>query len=606
MVACSDATDAEKAAALASGGTIMDGTADNMDITNALTAITTGDIYVSSGTATFADTVFIPEYKAVRLSFGCTVEPSADVDLFNIGAGGALSGGRINTTGISWTSDAVVFDGNDQSTIYGSPVEWGRTLRDIEMVGKMDGDAEGNAIHLECDDATWTDPDGGSGTGWSDISNAHDENTGTYAYSSSISDGVWGDYLVLTLPASQWGSNVRYWVDFEPTTYRGSIDVDYYDGTWRDIYLGAAEFWGAYDVETFTDDSAITQIRIRFQPSGGSAVGRVFEYDIGETESLIGVNVNDVFIKGFNNGIWIDATGGRSWINGNYFDTIEFWRTITMIYEDKKNDSDDEKCGISITGNNYQNISCQCGTSTDAIWKSVASNNTYEFEIWDWNVAAGDNVFELVFDNMAAYGNHVEFYSWGWFLPSDINQNEWGQEGSGMGNWFEEKFGYNGWIWAVGYSTVPDLFVVQNANDHNYSGYIISDATAGESLAWGDFVYFEDTDDEWYLVDADVEGECGNVQVGMCLDISTDGSSTMILIEGYARHDAWDWTDGEKVLYFSTTDGDLTETPPSGSDDVIRVAGRTVSPDIIYFDPSMDYALYNSTGIDEWNGVPIE
>lgn len=59
----------------------------------------------------------------------------------------------------------------------------------------------------------------------------------------------------------------------------------------------------------------------------------------------------------------------------------------------------------------------------------------------------------------------------------------------------------------------------------------------------------------------------------------------------FIRNDAWNWTPGA-VLYISTTAGGITETQPSGTDDVIRVIGYAMTADVIFFDPSPDYITH--------------
>jgi hypothetical protein len=54
---------------------------------------------------------------------------------------------------------------------------------------------------------------------------------------------------------------------------------------------------------------------------------------------------------------------------------------------------------------------------------------------------------------------------------------------------------------------------------------------------------------------------------------------------GLARDDSWDWTIGG-LVYASTTAGELTQTPPSGTGDQVQVLGVAYSADEISFQPS--------------------
>jgi len=58
-----------------------------------------------------------------------------------------------------------------------------------------------------------------------------------------------------------------------------------------------------------------------------------------------------------------------------------------------------------------------------------------------------------------------------------------------------------------------------------------------------------------------------------------------VVFRGVVRNDGWTWTGAGKALYVSTTAGGMTETAPSGTSDVVRVVGYTLSDDAIYFNP---------------------
>ncbi len=65
--------------------------------------------------------------------------------------------------------------------------------------------------------------------------------------------------------------------------------------------------------------------------------------------------------------------------------------------------------------------------------------------------------------------------------------------------------------------------------------------------------------------------------------------SKAVLLRGFIRNDAWNWTPGSDV-YVSTTTGALTQTAPSGSGDQVQKIGFAWSADIIYFQPG-DYTI---------------
>lgn len=78
----------------------------------------------------------------------------------------------------------------------------------------------------------------------------------------------------------------------------------------------------------------------------------------------------------------------------------------------------------------------------------------------------------------------------------------------------------------------------------------------------------------------------------VALAIETGTGTKKILLHGILRVDAWNWTMGPgtaSVIYVSTTTGALTQTQPSGTDQVIQPVGWAISDDCIYFTPSMTY-----------------
>jgi hypothetical protein len=61
------------------------------------------------------------------------------------------------------------------------------------------------------------------------------------------------------------------------------------------------------------------------------------------------------------------------------------------------------------------------------------------------------------------------------------------------------------------------------------------------------------------------------------------GPDILVLLFGYIRDDTWAWTPGAGV-YVSTTDGELTESQPAVSGDIVQVVGWAYSPTILFFD----------------------
>jgi hypothetical protein len=81
----------------------------------------------------------------------------------------------------------------------------------------------------------------------------------------------------------------------------------------------------------------------------------------------------------------------------------------------------------------------------------------------------------------------------------------------------------------------------------------------------------------------------------VALALETGTGSKKIIVHGVLRVDAWNWTTGpgsSSLIYASTSVGTLTQTKPSGTDQVIQPVGWALSDDSIYFSPSMMYLTH--------------
>lgn len=133
-------------------------------------------------------------------------------------------------------------------------------------------------------------------------------------------------------------------------------------------------------------------------------------------------------------------------------------------------------------------------------------------------------------------------------------------------------------------------YVIEPASDDTYEGESTDDKLAGDTIAQWDLVYLDSTSGRWEFADADSATTSGGVLLALAAASGTDGNAMNVVFRGVVRNDGWTWSGAGKALYVSTTAGAMTETAPSGTDDVVRVVGYTLSDDCIYFNPSMDWA----------------
>jgi len=124
-------------------------------------------------------------------------------------------------------------------------------------------------------------------------------------------------------------------------------------------------------------------------------------------------------------------------------------------------------------------------------------------------------------------------------------------------------------------------------SDHTWSGHFVLE-NVGETVAFGETLYFDCSEGEWKLADAD---QIGTMPVqGMALEAKTDGQACKILILGYIRHDAWSWQvdDVKKLLYASVTPGAMSVDPVDGTGDLSQAVAFIRTATTIFFNPSLD------------------
>jgi hypothetical protein len=121
------------------------------------------------------------------------------------------------------------------------------------------------------------------------------------------------------------------------------------------------------------------------------------------------------------------------------------------------------------------------------------------------------------------------------------------------------------------------------STDDTASGMISSETVDDAGSAIGDILFLE-SDGHWDRADASAVATCG--LLGMALEAANGTKEVM--------HDGWIQINGHGFtigaqLYVSTTEGDMTNTAPSGDGEIVQVIGYATSADVIRFKPSSDY-----------------
>lgn len=128
--------------------------------------------------------------------------------------------------------------------------------------------------------------------------------------------------------------------------------------------------------------------------------------------------------------------------------------------------------------------------------------------------------------------------------------------------------------------------VAEPISDHNATGQKVS-LTAAANMAFGDVGYIASTG-KVALIDADAIATMGGIV--MCVDatINADASGIFLLI-GIVRDDTWNWTVGGYIYgtVTGTTGNTLSQTAPTGTDDVVQILGIATHADRMIFNPQL-------------------
>jgi hypothetical protein len=99
--------------------------------------------------------------------------------------------------------------------------------------------------------------------------------------------------------------------------------------------------------------------------------------------------------------------------------------------------------------------------------------------------------------------------------------------------------------------------------------------------------YFK-SDGKFWKTDADAVATAKGMLAMAIATISADAAG-LFLVKGLARDDTWDWTVAAELYLDTATAGGLTETAPSGDEDIVRIAGYAKAADYVWFDPDKSY-----------------
>lgn len=122
------------------------------------------------------------------------------------------------------------------------------------------------------------------------------------------------------------------------------------------------------------------------------------------------------------------------------------------------------------------------------------------------------------------------------------------------------------------------------AFDHDYNGRFKT-GVVGETVVFGELIYFDWAQGEWMKADADVAATMPGTRISVSRS-EADGHKCLMLVEGDIRDDSAYEFAASKV-YTSVTVGDVSSTAPTGAADIVQQVGVSESADVFYFNPDI-------------------
>ena len=127
--------------------------------------------------------------------------------------------------------------------------------------------------------------------------------------------------------------------------------------------------------------------------------------------------------------------------------------------------------------------------------------------------------------------------------------------------------------------------------DATASGLIIKATVAVNGQGAGAPLYMNSSGQ---LESADATTSATSPCIALAIDAGTGGDKR-VLVHGVFKLNSWSWTTGPgtaSIIYLNTSTGTLTQTKPSGTDQVIQPVGWALNADWMYFNPSMIYMTH--------------
>ncbi len=119
------------------------------------------------------------------------------------------------------------------------------------------------------------------------------------------------------------------------------------------------------------------------------------------------------------------------------------------------------------------------------------------------------------------------------------------------------------------------------STDHTYSGQTTTEVV-GESVEFGDLLYFDWTDKEYKKAAKGAEATMPTTTIA--LESKANGESCLLLRRGFIRDDSW--TFGAAIVMTGAAGAPTTTLPDTEGDQVQRI-GTAIAASKMYFNPDL-------------------
>ena len=138
-----------------------------------------------------------------------------------------------------------------------------------------------------------------------------------------------------------------------------------------------------------------------------------------------------------------------------------------------------------------------------------------------------------------------------------------------------------------------DAITQDSIDDHDAQGIIMT-FTAGMTVTPFSPVYLG-TDDEVHECDADAIATMPAIGVSVNTSNVTDGNPIEVMLLGLIRDETFtDFGTNGAPVFVHTTVGEMSNTAPSGDDDVVQIIGHSVGEKLLFVQPSLTYLVVDA------------